>query len=386
MTFNILSLDGGGAWALLEAMALQDLFDDAPGHQILAHFDLAVANSGGSIVLAGLIENMSPSRIAELFLLQGNRQAIFAKTPFVENLLSHVPIFPKYSSPGKLTGLTGLFGVMGGEPLSSLSARGDWPKGPNGQPVKILIVSFDYDDLRATFFRSYPTSPGAWADDVSLVDAVHGSTNAPVIFFDAPALFANRRYWDGAMGGFNNPLMAGVTDLLAEGASAGEIVALSIGTGTVKLLPPDAKGLADANLKQPLQPQNVLNDLQKAASCINDDPPDNATYTAHVILTGARGGEPTLMGPVVRLNPVVRPVLDGGVWRVPEGLLPSEFDALKALSMDAVEQGQITLIHKLGTSWITGTVPNQPVRMTAELKAEPGDETFAEGKTRWRAL
>ena len=53
MTHKILSLDGGGAWAMLQAMALGDLFGDRPGWEILAQFDLAVANSGGSIVLGG---------------------------------------------------------------------------------------------------------------------------------------------------------------------------------------------------------------------------------------------------------------------------------------------------------------------------------------------
>jgi len=55
MTFRILSLDGGGTWALIEAMALGDLYPGETGHQILSHFDLATANSGGSIVLGGLM-------------------------------------------------------------------------------------------------------------------------------------------------------------------------------------------------------------------------------------------------------------------------------------------------------------------------------------------
>jgi len=36
MVHRILSLDGGGAWAMLEAMCLADIFNDAPGHQILS--------------------------------------------------------------------------------------------------------------------------------------------------------------------------------------------------------------------------------------------------------------------------------------------------------------------------------------------------------------
>ena len=54
MTFRILSLDGGGPWALLQAMALARLYPGLDGHAILGRFDLAIANSGGSITLAGL--------------------------------------------------------------------------------------------------------------------------------------------------------------------------------------------------------------------------------------------------------------------------------------------------------------------------------------------
>jgi uncharacterized protein len=394
MTYKILSLDGGGTWAMLEAMALKELYGDVPGRQILSDFDLAVANSGGSIVLAGLIENMPPSQIISLFNDQANREQIFVRVPFLESLLSHIPIFPRYSASAKLTGLSALFGATGDTSLKDFPADPTWPKGPNVNPVKILITGFDYDALRATFFRSYDivqsaaAAATATASETHLVCAVHASSNAPVTFFDAPALFDNSRYWDGAMAGFNNPLMAGVIDLIASGASASEIAVLSIGTGTVKLLPPDAPGVADANLKQTVATQNVINDLGKAAGCINDDPPDNASYSAHVILGAARNADLSAMGAVVRLSPVVRPVLRAdNVWVVPDGLTPTQFDGLAALAMDAVEQDQVALIQALGEAWIAGTAPNAPIRMVSStLAGEPGDDTFAAGKARWQVL
>ena len=50
---NILSLDGGGSWAIIQVMTLQKLYGDAaPGSHVLKNFDLVVANSGGSIVAA----------------------------------------------------------------------------------------------------------------------------------------------------------------------------------------------------------------------------------------------------------------------------------------------------------------------------------------------
>lgn len=217
MVHRILSLDGGGAWALLQAMALRDLFGDVPGRQILGQFDLAVANSGGSIVLGGLVENKTPSDIIGLFDQQANCEAIFAKTSLIENLLAHIPIFPKYSTAGKLVGLTNIFGATGAQPLSSFVGN-TWVQGPNGQDVKILIVALDYDALRARFFRSYGTRHGATADNVPLVQAVHASSDAPVEFFDAPTQWNGHQYWDGAMAGLNNPLMAGVVDMMEAGS------------------------------------------------------------------------------------------------------------------------------------------------------------------------
>jgi hypothetical protein len=389
MTHRILSLDGGGTWALLQALALRDIYGDLPGLQILADFDLAVANSGGSIVLAGLVENKTPSQIFDLFGQKDLRSGIFADGGFIESLLSHIPIFPKYSTAGKLKGLTAAFGAAGATPLSQLPASAGWPNGRNGQPVKILIVSFDYDATRSVFFRSYGTPLRAQADDVQLVQAVHASSDAPVVYFDAPAAFGGHRYWDGAMSGLNNPLMAGVTELLAAGVPASDIVALSIGTGTVRLLEPGFAGAADANLTLQLDDPSVINDLKKAAGCINDDPPDNASYTAHVVLTGASGLPIDQMGRVVRLSPVVRPVWNSAnnVWRVPAGLQPSQFEVLKTLAMDAVDQDKVDLITTLGESWIAGTVPNQPIRMASlTLDGEPGDDDFPGGKARWKAF
>jgi len=383
---RIISLDGGGAWAVLEAMALGDIFGAAtPGHQILRNFDLAVSNSGGSIVLGGLVEDMTPAQIVDLFNLPVNREAIFAKTGFVENLLSHIPIFPKYSTLGKLAGLTAAFGAMGPRPLSSLTGGG-WPQS-NGADVKILMVAFDYDSMRARYFRSYSTPHGATADDVPMVQAVHASSDAPVIYFDAPTQWAGRRYWDGAMAGLNNPLLAGLTDLLSDGVPANDICVLTLGTGTVKLAPPTIQPPAPAALSQPWGASGVLPDLEKASGCIADDPPDMASFSTHVVLSAARGTDPTQVGPVVRLSPIVRPVLTNGAWSVPEGLTADQFSALATLGMDAVEQDQMDLITTLGDAWIADRSPNQPIRMNSDdLSSSLGEELYSAAKARWKTL
>ena len=54
MAYQILSLDGGGSWALIQARVLQDIYGDIKGHELLKQFDMAVKNSGDSLVLGCL--------------------------------------------------------------------------------------------------------------------------------------------------------------------------------------------------------------------------------------------------------------------------------------------------------------------------------------------
>ena len=80
--YRILSLDGGGAWALIQVRALAAIYGEAAkGHDILADFDLVAANSGGSIVAAGLAEDLSLAQILTYFKDEKKRRAIFVKMP-----------------------------------------------------------------------------------------------------------------------------------------------------------------------------------------------------------------------------------------------------------------------------------------------------------------
>ncbi|HEY5289113.1 MAG TPA: patatin-like phospholipase family protein [Caulobacteraceae bacterium] len=387
MTFRILSLDGGGTWALIEAMALGDLYPGETGHQILSHFDLATANSGGSIVLGGLMLDFTPAQIADFFLDEAKRKSIFFKKPFLEEELAlHLPIFPRYVTAQKRNGLGAVFGASGGRQLTDWPATPGWPKGPAGEAVRILIVAFDYDRVREVFLRSYAVGgTGATAEGIALVDAVHASTNAPIAFFDAPAMVSPKRYWDGAMGGYNNPLMAAVVDAIALGADPAAITALTMGTGTVRLLPPDlAHPSTPVELVAPVAGRGMVTDLAKAAGCITDDPPDAATYTAHIVLRN----DPGVVGRVVRLSPVVQPVKDPatGAWGYPPGLPAALFGPLTKLGMDAVEAADVALIQKLAQGWIANKAPNQPLRMADDLSCALGHPTYGAAKAHWAKL
>lgn len=385
MTYRILSLDGGGTWALLEALALGDLYPGQTGHQILAHFDLAVANSGGSIVLGGLMLDMTPAQIATFFEDQAKRESIFHKKPFFEEALSVIPIFARYIAAQKRVGLGGVFGAPGNITMADWSKQAGWPKGPSGAPVGALIVAFDYDHAREEFIRSYDIpATGAKAETVALVDAVHASSNAPVTFFDAPAIVGAKRYWDGAMGGYNNPLMAGVVDAIALGADPADIVCLTMGTGTVRLATADALHSATSpTLVAQASNPSTLGDLAKAAGCITDDPPDAASYTAHIVLGNPAG----MAGRVVRLNAVVQPLLNAaGRWDYPSGLPQAVFDPLSKLSMDAVEAADVALIQQLGAAWLSDKAPNQPIRMGDDLSCRLGHATYSAAKAQWLAI
>ncbi len=104
MAYRILSLDGGGAWALIQVRTLAALYGEgATGHEVLRNFDLAAANSGGSLVLAGLVEDLPLGEIAQYFLDETKRRSIFSPTSSIGDaiLQSTLGIGPKYSAVAK---------------------------------------------------------------------------------------------------------------------------------------------------------------------------------------------------------------------------------------------------------------------------------------------
>jgi patatin-like phospholipase len=162
MPFRVLSLDGGGAWALIEVRTLMTLYgEDAAGHQVLKNFDLVAANSGGSLVLAGLVENLPLGEILQYLMDENKRRSIFSPTTSLGDsvLRSTLGIGPKYSANAKLPAIERLLPRTGDSPLAG-SMNG--VVGPSGSPVHLLIVGFDYDRNRAVFFRSAAAARPGW--------------------------------------------------------------------------------------------------------------------------------------------------------------------------------------------------------------------------------
>ena len=170
------------------------------------------------------------------------------------------------------------------------------------------------------------------------------------------------------MAGYNNPVMVGVVEVLANGAPSGidrsNLRVLSIGTGAV----PRQPGYRS--------PNGLVSDVKKAAMSILDDPPETATFVAHLGLGGgvpAARGAVALSGPIVRMNPVAR------VGR--PGVSGEEHAALSAISLDAVTPADVQRIVSLCERWLANEVPNQPIRpATGQEIADIGHDTFASAK------
>src|SRR5215469_4700768 len=240
MAYRILSLDGGGSWALIEVRALIELYDmHTAGHEVLADFDLVAANSGGSLVLGGLLENLELTDLLAYFEDEAKRKSIFSSTSsFGDRVLRGLTGFgPKYSAENKLLALERLLPSRGAMSLQNAAAGVRRPEFRDD--LHLLIISFDYDRNRACFFRSATAGGPQWGQgettNVTLAEAIHASTNAPVDYFDAPAILpdGSGRFWDGGVTGCNNPVLAAVTEAIVMGHEPRDIVALSLGTGTV---------------------------------------------------------------------------------------------------------------------------------------------------------
>jgi uncharacterized protein len=394
--FRILSLDGGGVWSLIQVRTLATLYGGAAtGHQVLANFDLAAANSGGSLVLAGLVEDLPLGDIAQYFMDEGKRRSLFSPTTMVGDDVTRslLGVGPKYSAAAKLTAIGQLLPKTGARPLAGVV---DGAIGPAGSPVHVLIVGFDYDSNRAVFFRSAPAGGPGWGDgepaQVTLAEAVHASTNAPVDYFDAPASVADAadRYWDGGVSGCNNPALAAVVEAVVLGHPAAELRVLSLGTGTVSL-PPAAAGPPPSPLTASRLTPSLTTDIGKLATAILDDPPDAATFIAHALTGGSAGLAPSAISRVVRMSPLLSPLLAAdGSWMPPPGWSLAQFQHLSGLGLDALAPADVAYIDDYCVYWLADRAPNQPIRANGRThdpeRPEIGYARFSEAQAAWRVL
>ncbi len=383
MTFRILSLDGGGAWCLVQAMALADLFPERGGHAILRRFDLAVASGGGALVLGALMADRSPAQIVEALRARATLAGLFRprRVGGVERLVSRFGLYPRFQTSAKPAAIAGLLGPKGQDRLDAWTLDG-----PGEAPVGVLFLAYDQDRRSVAPLRSYAVETTAEeGDTLTIADAVHAATTAPFSYHDAPAEVGGRRFWDASLAGCHNPLMTGVVDAMAMGAMAEDIVALSLGAGRVRLAPGDLVTGGDGTAAALVAGGSSVGpkaQVDRAAEAVQDGPGDSACWTAHVTLTN----DPGEMGRVVRMSPLAQPVpRTGGGWAYPKAVPAALFDALARLDRAASGAGEIDLIAQLGEAWIKQGAANQPIRAGADLSIVLGDATYAAAKRRWRS-
>jgi uncharacterized protein len=388
--YHILSLDGGGSWALIQVRVLIDLFGaNASGHTVLKNFDLVAANSGGSIVAAGLIENYTLTEILNFFLDANIRKSIFSQLPWYQKLnpVRWVLPSPQFSTDQKLIGLKNVLKTNGLQALTSINIAGK-----NGEAVKFIFTAYDYDRDRAKFFRSWNSKTGSLSpsSSVNLVDAIHASTNAPVTFFDKPTQIQDKRFWDGGLTGYNNPVLAATVEAIGENWPRSQIAALSIGTAST-MLPIAPEGEQNNPLLKLRSIVSTIKDVEKLATTVLADPPDAHTFIAHLMLNGGlpEDGEnlPYTNTSVFRLNPLIQPAGSQETgWRCPEGFTLDEFKQLIDLDMAAIKDEEVALIVRLCEAWMSGRLNNQPIRPSKTLECEIGFANYPAAKAAWLAV
>ena len=422
--FRILSLDGGGTFALIQAKALDDLFPGEDGHQVLSHFDLVSACSGGAIVAAALIEGYSPREIFDLFDDPVNRYALFGRLPWYRSLLQLLTgalsasnrVGQRFSTDGKLEFLHRILPRMGTVSLQNLHtmvndsiARVRAQRDEADRAMSFLFVTYDFDRDRARMMRSNVASPAASfphrQQRATLAEAAHASSTAPINWFDKPAELDGCRFWDGAMTGYNNPVLAGVVEAIALGVPRRDIGVLSLGTSTVFLPERGTAGIPDGLCRSRAR-TGFLPELVKVGKAIIADPPDAHTFIAHLMLDGGLPRDvsccPYTETAVVRMNPVIQPVVERttGQWSAPAGWSVDEFRRIAEMDISASAQDDVDLIKRLGDGWLGDAWHNQPVRgcgvwasppaqaplANTDQLCEIGHRWYSDAKAAWIAL
>lgn len=413
--FKILSLDGGGSWALIQIRVLQKLFGKTvSGHAVLQDFDMAVANSGGSLVLAAMANGYDLESIAQILLNSEKRNSVFSKLDFFEKslltkILNFFKIGPKYSAERKLTSLNNIL-----ENISKIDIT-QVPSFIGKSELRIIICTYDYERNRASFFRSDSNSlsetvniekkwgikPEGKFRSCSLVEAVHAASNAPLNYFDKPAKFKTKSngkleniekyYWDGAVAGNNNPVHVAVIEAVNNGIKPDDIQILSLGTGSVVLpIETDPKNPVKAEfpfLVQKRVKQKFKDDMLKMTVSILSDPPDSASYIAYTMLNAQL--EPDKKVKFIRANPIIQPVFNSEtqIWESPKGFLKEQLKHIINLDMDATKQEDIELIDLLSEKYLNNEVLNQPIRMgSGKMNCLIGQRNWNEVLQLWNSF
>lgn len=397
--YNILSLDGGGSWSLLQFLTLKHRYGNIKGHDLLRNYDLVAANSGGSIVLAALCCNWDMDTCLKLFYQKGNRDLIFCRNSFWEkyfpaDITGLFGAGPKYSVKKKYAGFKKLFKQIEDIPMEGL------PEYVGNPTMRFVVATFDALHNKAKLFKSYSSAHQPF-DSISLVQAISGSTNAPISYFDFPAKIkakgTERFYylWDGALGGFNNPVAAAFTEAIKLGINKDDINIISLGTSNKIVSKRERKYFyllyINVTKHRKTKPRLGLKFFGKTvvnqAKTVLYEPPDWANYITYIwrfeqSLSTTEYNKKRF----IRLSPLIH--------RNPSDNNPEELDrlidTLYDLDMDLTADSDIEQLNQCFEKWSAGQLYNQPIRTTVDGEGNVvhdfGHKYFQEGMDDWNEL
>ncbi|TYA71939.1 patatin-like phospholipase family protein [Seonamhaeicola marinus] len=398
--YRILSLDGGGSWAVIQLLTLKDRYGNLNGHEILKKFDLVIANSGGSIVLAALAENWTLNEALTLFQDKSIRERIFSKNSFRDRFFPvdylrffGLPFGPKYSSKRKRESFESLFKEVDKKQMHELPAY------IGKDTLKIAVCTYDALNNRAKFFKSYGEDAEDY-DSVRLTQAIHGSSNAPVQYFDFPARFKAKQseifyeLWDGALGGFNNPVLAGIIEAFKLGVNLEELQIVSLGTSNSLMSNEDKENFWKWKQIAVRQRRNKFNfkafgpqakffkeTVLNQAKTILYQPPDTANYMSMIFMKAI--SYKALNDHIIRLSPLIH--YDSNTPKEVIELIKR----LYKLDMDLTTDEDIAALETCFKSWKDGAMYNQPiefkVKRNNDLLFLNGDKWYQDGMDRWKA-
>ena len=400
--YKILSLDGGGSWSLLQLLTLRERFPDKSGHAILKEFDLVIANSGGSIVLAALVEDWTIEKALSLFKDRKIRESIFSRNSFSDRFFptDYIGLFssfgPKYSSKKKGEAFKAIFKESNKRQMEAL------PEFIGKKELKLIVCTYDALNNRAKFFRSFGSGP--YFDSVRLTQAINGSSNAPIQYFDFPARFKAKNtevffeLWDGALGGFNNPVAAGVIEAIKAGVPKDTIEVVTIGTSNKLMSNADKKLFYDNKqvsikerrkklrfwrLKYPLR--FFMSSIMNQAKTILYEPPDWSNYMAYMHLFGeqyATGNHRQNIKRFIRLSPLIH--IDKNT---PPQLLEL-LEVLYKMDMNLTEDAEIAKVEECFAAWRNGNILNQTIEFSVtrenEVISTIGHSRYADAMADWK--
>jgi patatin-like phospholipase/acyl hydrolase len=215
MSYQILSLDGGGIRGVLTSILLERLEKAHPG--FLANVDLFAGTSTGGLLALALAAGKTPEEARDLYVKRG--EIVFADSLADDIRDLGNAVGAQYSNKGLKDELDNLFGNQ---------KLGDLPK-------KVLISSFDLDNQsegddgprtwKPKFFHNYPGEDSDAGQQV--VDVGIRTAAAPTYF---PVY---QGYIDGGVVA-NNPSMCALAQALdpnTGGQKLRDVALLSISTG-----------------------------------------------------------------------------------------------------------------------------------------------------------